>query len=228
MVYGMLICPIMSKKLNSSMSRALWGAALLAITVITLAIAIPHFTHAQPAAQPVRAAKVAHAPAVKADSSWKEYTVAGVQVVSPVTLTKKDAVSASSSQPVELYIGQVSPSTLSVALTRRELGANEDCALEKVASMASDKAQQEFPEGFVSGSHEVDVHGIPARRLVMQFVTGGTPVQSTSVIFVKQPYIWEVKVEGPKTLSGLNADTERVLNSIQLTGDALARVGRTE
>ena len=214
------------------MTRVLGGIGLLAVTVIILAIVIPIFSHGQRTAPAVTAPAVAHAQpkAMNSDSSWKEYSVAGVQIFSPVTLTRQDALSASSSQPVELYVGQRPSSTMSVALTRRELGANEDCALERVASMASDTAQQEFPDGFVSGSHEVDVHGIPARRLVMQFVTGGTQVQSTSVIFVKQPYIWEVKVVGPKNLIGLDADTERVLDSIKLdNGAALARVvGRTE
>ena len=213
------------------MTRVLEGVGLLAVTVTVLAIAIPHFTHAQHATQPVQGAPITRAQrlAVNSDSSWKEYNVAGVQVFSPVALTKQDALSASSSQPVELYVGQRTSSSLSVALTRRTLGANEDCALEKVVSMASDTAQQEFPDGFVSGSHEVDLHGIPARRLVMQFVTGGSAVQSTSAIFVKQPFIWEVKVVGPKNLVGLDADTERVLDSIKLDTVGLARVvGRTE
>jgi hypothetical protein len=220
----------MSNKLNSSMKRVLGGIGLLSVTVVFLAIVIPLFNHASHATQPVQGAPITHMQrqAMNPNSSWKEYSVAGVQVFSPVALTKQDALSASSSQPVELYVGQRASSTMSVALTRRELGANEDCTLERVVSMASDTAQQEFPDGFVSGSHEVDVHGIPARRLVMQFVTGGTPVQSTSTIFVKQPYIWEVKVVGPKNLIGLDADTERVLDSIKLDTVPLARVGRTE
>jgi hypothetical protein len=181
---------------------------------LILAIAIPNFIHGRSEALQIKAAPMA--PAQTVDGSWREYKVAGLQLVSPVALNKKDAKAEGSSQPVEFYMGQLLPSAFSVALSRRELGTNEDCVLEDVAKAGAGLVRQRFPQDFEFSSREARVDGIPARRLLMRFVTRGTPVQATTMIFVKQPYIWEVKVIGPKNLAGLDADTERVFNSVKL------------
>lgn len=191
---------------------------------ILLAIAIPNFIHGRNEALQLEAKSITQAQTVEARNiepkstadSWKEYNIAGVQLVSPVALNKKEIPAAEPSQPVELYMGQLLPSAFTVVLTRRELAANEDYALEDVAAEAADMVRQRFPQGFESSSSEAQVDGIPARRQNMQYITHSTPAQETTMIFVKQPFIWEVRVAGPKNLPGLDADTDRVLNSIKL------------
>lgn len=199
-------------------------SALLGIVLngIILAIAIPNFIHGRNEALQAKAATTAAITAQaanaagNADGSWKEYNLAGVQLASPVALYKKDIAAEGTTQPVEFYTGQLLPSALTVALSRRELDTNEDSALADLAPAEADLVRQRFPQGFETSSSEAQVDGIPARRLNVQFITRGTPVQATTIMFVKQPFIWEVKIVGPKNLPGLDADTDKVFNSIQL------------
>jgi hypothetical protein len=60
------------------------------------------------------------------------------------------------------------------------------------------------------------VDGIPAKELSLEFHSRGAAMKDTAILFLKEPFAWEVQVIAPKDFPALDAETGKILNSIKL------------
>ena len=58
--------------------------------------------------------------------------------------------------------------------------------------------------------------GIPSKQLSVQYQRLGKTVKDSVLIILKQPYIWEIQFLAPEGIPDLDANTDKILNSIRL------------
>lgn len=213
---GFLLGIVMLNTIPKYGAKDIWKPALLGVALngIMLSVAIPNFINARNGAiaKTVAAMKEYRI----ADGLWKEYKIAGLQLISPVGLDKRAVSTAVPSEKVEAYMGQLLPYAFTVTLNRREFSTNSEYTLESYAAEAADLLREKFPQGFKYDSRDGLVDGIPAKELSMEFQSRGAAIKDTAIIFFKKPFAWEVQVIAPKEFPALDTQTGKILNSIKL------------
>lgn len=210
----------------------LWPTvAGIAVNGLLLAIAIPNFLHSRKQAieQGIRAEKQT--------ANWQQYRVAGLEILSPIELTKIDAVASfqrgqqyvhlteeqrvaaeKNAETAEAYSGKLDDFTLS--LNHRTLQPNENITVESISSQITQAIQQQFPKSFQSGSRDVVIDGIPTTRLTMQFQLQGRTAKVESLIVLSRSNLWQVQIFGPADMPQYGEIVEKILGSVKfLTND---------
>ncbi len=227
----------------------LWPAlAGIAVNGLLLAIAIPNFLHArQRAVQQtdqweqaigtshqtgrVEAAQQKGQETNKTDG-WQQYRIAGLEISSPIELTKVDAAASlqraqaqmnlsaeqkaaaqENIKQTEAYRGQLAG--FSVSLTRRTLPPNQSVEVESAVGQIIQAMQQKFPEGFQSSRHDLVVDGIRATQLSMQCQIQGGTAKVETIILVSPPSFWQIQTSGPADMSRYGETVERIFGSIK-------------
>jgi hypothetical protein len=213
---GFLLGIVMLATIPKYGAKNILKPALLGVALngLLLAVAIPNFINARNAAIAKNMAAMKEYKI--ADRLWKEYQIAGLQLMSPVGLEKRNLSTVVPSEKVEAYMGQLLPYAFTVALSRREMSTNNDYSLDVFAAEAADLLREKFPQGFKSDVRDGVVDGIPAKELSLEFHSRGAAMKDTAILFLKEPFAWEVQVIAPKDFPALDAETGKILNSIKL------------
>jgi hypothetical protein len=213
---GFLLGIVMLATIPKYGAKDILRPALLGVALngILLGIAIPNFINARNAA--IQKGFTGLKDYKIADGLWKEYKIAGLQLLSPVGLDKRNISTAVPSEKVEAYMGLLLPYAFTVGLNRREMSTNNEYNLESYAAEAADLLRQRFPQDFQCGSRDVLVDGVPAKELSVEFKNQAAALKDTAIIFFKKPFAWEVQVIAPKDFPALDSETQKIVDSVKL------------